>query len=67
MANSLDILKAELSQAKKRVAALTTAITVLGGKPSTGKVSTMSSARRKKISRAMKKRWAEKKKKAGKN
>ena len=43
MANSLDILKAELSQAKKRVAALTTAITVLGGKPSTGKVSTMSS------------------------
>lgn len=65
MANSLDILRAELSQAKKRVAALTTAITVLGGKSTTGRVSTMSSARRNKISRAMKAAW--KKRKAGKS
>jgi hypothetical protein len=65
MANSLDILKAELFQAKKRVAALTTAIIVLGGKLSSGKYSTMSSARRKKISRAMKVAW--KKRKAGKS
>ena len=65
MANSLNILKVELSQAKKRVAALTTAIVLLGGKSSTGKVSTMSSARRNKISRAMKAAW--KKRKAGKS
>ena len=65
MANSLDILKAELSQAKKRVAALTTAIAVLGGKSVSGKSSTMSSARRRKISRAMKIAW--KKRKTGKS
>lgn len=65
MANSLDILKAELSQAKKRVAALTIAIAVLGGKASSGRSATMSSARRKKISRAMKVAW--KKRKAGKS
>lgn len=65
MANSVDVLKAELSEAKKRVAALTTAIVVLGGKPSSGKSSTMPSARRNKISRAMKAAW--KKRKAGKS
>ena len=66
MANSLDVLKAELFEAKKRVVALTTAIAVLGGKSSKGKYSTMPPARRKKISLAMKKRWAERKK-AGKS
>ena len=64
MANAVDVLKAELSQAKKRVAALTTAIVLLGGK-SSGKSSSMPSARRKKISRAMKAAW--KKRKAGKS
>jgi hypothetical protein len=65
MANAVAVLKAELSQAKKRVAALTTAISVLGGNPITAKSSTMSSARRNKISRAMKAAW--KKRKAGKS
>ncbi len=65
MANALDVLKAELSEAKKRVVALATAITVLGGKSTSGKPSTMSSARRRKISRAMKAAW--KKRKAGKS
>ena len=65
MANAVDVLKAELSQAKKRVAALTTAIRVLAGKSTAGTISTMPSARRKKISRAMKAAW--KKRKAGKS
>lgn len=37
MVNSLDVLKNELAQAKKRVTALTSAIAVLGGSVSGAK------------------------------
>jgi hypothetical protein len=60
MVNSLDVLRKELDQAKRRVTALTSAIAVLGGS-TTGAKRFVSAATRKKIAAAQKRRWAKEK------
>lgn len=67
--DEIQVLKKALSQAESRVAALKSAISVLGGgKGQPGrKTYKMSAATRKKIAAAATKRWAEKKKKEAKS
>ena len=62
MVDGISVLKKELAAAKQRVDALSSAITTLTG----GKSAGVSNARRKKISIALKKSWAERRKKEGK-
>jgi hypothetical protein len=60
--NSVTVLKKERDHLQQRVVALNSAIAILSG----GKSSRVSNAKRKKISIALRRSWAERKKKEGK-